>query len=104
LGSIRTIEPLGYPQLVQALGGAQAVVTDSGGLQKEAFLLGVPTSTVRTETEWVETLGHDWNVLVADPKNLPDALARPRPTAERGSPYGDGQAAAHAIDALRTWR
>lgn len=103
-GSIQLTDPLGYPQLVQALLGAAGVVTDSGGLQKEAFLLGVPTSTVRSETEWVETLVGGWNVLVPDPRDLPDALSRSRPTCERGNPFGDGHAASRAVNALENWR
>ena len=103
-GSLRPIDPLAYPQLVAAVAGSRGVVTDSGGLQKEAFLLRVPCTTIRPETEWVETVELGWNVLVADPKDLPEALARTRPSVKRGSPYGDGHAADHVIDALSTWR
>ncbi len=101
--SVTTVPPLSYPQLVQSLGRASAVVTDSGGLQKEAFLLGVPTTTVRTETEWVETLDDAWNVLAPDPDAIASAVDRPIPEAPRAEPYGDGQAARRAVEALRTW-
>lgn len=101
-GAVTVVEPLSYPQLVQALLGAAAVVTDSGGLQKEAFLLGVPTTTVRTETEWVETLEDGWNILAADTASLAAAVARPTPTAERAEPYGDGFSAERAVRALAT--
>lgn len=101
-GSITVVPPLGYPQLVQALGGASAVATDSGGLQKEAFLLGVPTTTVRTETEWVETLADGWNVLAPDPAGIGAAIDRPAPTAVRSAPYGDGTAADRTVQSLRT--
>ncbi len=103
LGSIRAVEPMGYPQLVQALATARGVVTDSGGLQKEAFLLGVPVHGPHRNRVGGDTR-NGWNVLVADPKDLPEALARTRPSVKRGSPYGDGHAADHVIDALSTWR
>lgn len=102
-GSITVVPPLTYPQLVQALRGAQAVVTDSGGLQKEAFLLGVPGTTVRTETEWTETLVDGWNVLAPDPAEIAAAVGRPSPTAPRSAPYGDGTAAVRTVQTLQTW-
>ncbi|WP_228389382.1 non-hydrolyzing UDP-N-acetylglucosamine 2-epimerase [Cumulibacter manganitolerans] len=100
VGAITTVPPLSYRQLVQAVTAARHVVTDSGGLQKEAFLLGVPTTTVRPETEWVETLEHSWNELVNDPSRLLASVERPRPTAARGKPYGEGHAAAMVIETL----
>lgn len=99
-GAITTVPPLSYPQLVQAVQHASHVVTDSGGLQKEAFLLGVPTTTVRPETEWVETLDGGWNELVNDPTSISSVAGRPRPTGERGAPYGDGHAAELVIQTL----
>lgn len=99
-GSVIIVPPLSYPQLVQAVLDATAVVTDSGGLQKEAFLLGTPTTTVRSETEWVETLSGGWNQLVDHPKDIPFAVGRQAPTAERGAPYGDGHAADRVIATL----
>jgi UDP-N-acetylglucosamine 2-epimerase (non-hydrolysing) len=102
-GSITAVPPLAYPRLVQALRNAAAVVTDSGGLQKEAFLMGVPTTTVRTETEWTETLADGWNALTPDPSGIGEAVGRPTPSAPQTAPYGDGNAAAHTVEALRTW-
>lgn len=99
-GSITTVPPLAYPRLVQALGHATHVVTDSGGLQKEAFLMGVPTTTVRPETEWVETLAGGWNVLTPDPTDIPSSVTRPRPTTKRDAPYGAGDAAVRAAQTL----
>jgi len=100
-GAVHVSEPLAYPDLVHAVQRARAVVTDSGGLQKEAYLLGVPTTTVRTETEWVETLEDGWNRLAPEPGDLAAAVARPRPETERDAVYGDGHAAERAVDALR---
>lgn len=102
-GSIQPVPPLSYPALVQALSRAKCVVTDSGGLQKEAYLMGVPTVTARSETEWVETLAGNWNVLAPDPSDIRAAVARPKPTAERGAPFGDGDAAVRSIRALMEW-
>ena len=99
-GSIRPIEPLGYLDLVRTLSASSAVITDSGGLQKEAYVTGVPTSTLRTETEWVETLNGSWNVLVPDPALLGDVVSRPQPTADRGHPFGSGHAAELVIETL----
>ena len=92
-GLVHVADPLPYPHLVRAVLGAAGVVTDSGGLQKEAFLLGVPCTTVRTETEWVETLDGGWNVLAADLVGLDRLAARPAPAGERSRPFGDGHAA-----------
>ncbi|WP_010535115.1 non-hydrolyzing UDP-N-acetylglucosamine 2-epimerase [Brachybacterium squillarum] len=99
-GSLHLGEPLAYPDLVHAVQTARAVVTDSGGLQKEAYLLGTPTTTVRTETEWVETLEHDWNQLVPEPARIAASVARPHPTAARPPVYGDGEAARRSVEAL----
>ncbi len=99
-GSLHVGEPAPYPAMVSAVLRARGVVTDSGGLQKEAFLLERPCTTVRTETEWLETLDGGWNVLV-EPSGVQAAVARPAPSGERGTPYGDGHAAEAVADALR---
>lgn len=102
-GAIRAIAPLGYPQLVNAVQNSRGVVTDSGGLQKEAFLLRVPCTTIRPETEWVETVDLGWNVLVDDDlTRLPTVVGRDRPAETDAAPYGDGHAAARVADALLT--
>ena len=79
---------------------ASGVVTDSGGLQKEAFLLGTPATTIRTETEWTETLQDGWNILDPDLTQLADVIVRPAPGSDLGQPYGDGHAAERAVEAL----
>lgn len=100
-GSIRPIEPLAYPNLVSALRQSAGVITDSGGLQKEAFLLRIPCTTVRPETEWVETVELGWNRLVsADLSILRETVERPTPAATDARPYGDGHAAEQVINAL----
>jgi UDP-GlcNAc3NAcA epimerase len=93
--------PLGYLELTALLCNARAVITDSGGLQKEAYLAGVPCITLRTTTEWVETVEHGWNVLAdLDVDAALRALER-EPPAERPALYGDGRAAERVVDALR---
>jgi UDP-N-acetylglucosamine 2-epimerase (non-hydrolysing) len=90
--------------MVAGVLGSAGVVTDSGGLQKEAYLLGRPCTTLRPETEWPETLVGDWNRLIPDPWSLGDdwatAAARAIPAGERGTPYGDGRAAHRVVDVL----
>lgn len=99
-GSIVVNSPLPYPQLVAAVMKSAGVITDSGGLQKEAFLLRVPTTTIRSETEWPETVELGWNVLVDQPKLIGRAVTRPTPPTTDASPYGDGATATRVIDAL----
>ena len=99
-GALRTTEPLGYPQMVAAVLHSRWVVTDSGGLQKEAFLLGAPCTTLRTETEWTETVDLGWNVLRPQVDDLADVVMRPRPEPATASPYGDGRAAEATVATL----
>ncbi|MDR1118024.1 MAG: UDP-N-acetylglucosamine 2-epimerase (non-hydrolyzing) [Bifidobacteriaceae bacterium] len=98
--SIRLEEPLAYPALVGAVLDSAGVVTDSGGLQKEAYLLGRPCTTARGETEWAETLEGGWNVLAGQPAAISGAANRPWPAAPRGLPYGDGHAASKVAEGL----
>ncbi|MDW3847148.1 UDP-N-acetylglucosamine 2-epimerase (non-hydrolyzing) [Micromonospora sp. BRA006-A] len=104
-GALHAGRPLPYAAMVAAVAGSAGVVTDSGGLQKEAYLLDRPCTTLRTETEWVETLADGWNVLVPDPRELGARWAatatRPAPEAPRGTPYGDGRAARRVAETLR---
>ncbi|NKX49454.1 UDP-N-acetyl glucosamine 2-epimerase, partial [Arthrobacter deserti] len=100
-GAGRAVEPLAYPDLVNAVLHSAGVVTDSGGLQKEAFLLRTPCTTIRPETEWVETVELGWNRLVdQDLDTLAAAVARPRPADTQATPYGNGQAAGRVVSAL----
>lgn len=99
-GSLYAATPLGYPDMVCAVMGSKGVITDSGGLQKEAFLLGIPCTTLRSETEWVETLEGQWNVLCTDSSAIRDLVDRPLPAIARGERYGDGHSAKRVVTAL----
>ena len=92
--------PLGYVELTALLVHARAVLTDSGGLQKEAYLAAVPCVTLRPHTEWIETVEEGWNVLVdLDRDAALAALERP-PPAQRPMVYGDGDAGRRVVAAL----
>jgi UDP-N-acetylglucosamine 2-epimerase (non-hydrolysing)/UDP-GlcNAc3NAcA epimerase len=94
------LPPLGYLAFTSLLTRARAVLTDSGGVQKEAYLAGVPCVTLRDTTEWVETVQAGWNVLVdLDADAARAALAR-EPPAARPELYGDGHAAQRVVGAM----
>lgn len=86
-------DPQTYTQMLVLERGAKAIATDSGGVQREAYLWGVPCITMREETEWIETVSTGWNTLVGvDSEKFRAALAKPLP-AERPPIFGDGHAA-----------
>lgn len=99
-GALTTRDPLPYPALISAVINSAGVVTDSGGLQKEAFLLRVPCTTVRHETEWVETIKLGWNILANTPEEITAALTRPAPEPTCAMPYGDGHASVRTVSAI----
>jgi len=97
--NVMLIDPLGYIDFLQLIANAKKVLTDSGGVQKEAYLLGVPCITLRDTTEWVETLG--WNILVgADKAKILDAIQHFSPTGERLNVFGNGSASNKICEAL----
>ncbi|MDU2312808.1 MAG: UDP-N-acetylglucosamine 2-epimerase (non-hydrolyzing) [Varibaculum cambriense] len=94
--------PLAYPELVASTLHSAGVITDSGGLQKEAFLLRTMCTTVRPETEWVETVELGWNQLVEPGDALIEAAQRPQVKATDQTPYGNGKAAEKVTATLLT--
>ena len=99
----QVMPPLGYLDFLRLARHARAVVTDSGGVQKEAYLLETPCVTLRDTTEWVETVDAGWNVLVdLDTDAALAALERDPPT-ERPELYGGGRAAERIGDVLRAY-
>lgn len=93
-------EPLGYMEFSALLCQARAVLTDSGGVQKEAYLAGVPCLTLRSSTEWVETVHSGWNTLVdLDAQAVVRALET-EPPSERPELYGDGRASQRCVAAI----
>ena len=98
---VRLINPVGYLDMVALAGAARLILTDSGGLQKEAYWLGVPCLTMRDETEWVETVEAGWNTLVgSDSAKILEAVHSFAPNGSRPGLYGDGFAAVKCVDLL----
>jgi len=99
--NIQVIEPVGYLDMIMLEENAECILTDSGGIQKEAYLLGVRCITIRDETEWVETVKAGWNCLVGAESGL---IARRfndfHPHLDRPYIFGDGHASDKIIEVL----
>jgi len=99
--SLKMIPPVGYLDILMLEQNAKAILTDSGGMQKEAYFFGVPCVTLRSETEWVETVESGWNVVVgADREKIIDAVSDIKSDNLHSKLYGDGHAAEKIIQCL----
>lgn len=105
LGRVRLVDPLSFMEMLALEQSARVVITDSGGVQKEAFFYGVPCVTMRDETEWVETVQLQWNRLVGASRNLiASAVISAVPGVSGVSPYGDGRAGQRIVETILAHR
>jgi UDP-N-acetylglucosamine 2-epimerase (non-hydrolysing)/UDP-GlcNAc3NAcA epimerase len=104
LEGVRVVPPLGYLDFTALLLHARAVLTDSGGVQKEAYLAGVPCVTLRDRTEWTETVQMGWNTIVGLDADAARAALEREPPAEHPPLYGDGRAGERVVQALLALR
>jgi UDP-N-acetylglucosamine 2-epimerase len=100
---VELMPPLGYLDFLKLARHARAILTDSGGVQKEAYLLGVPCVTLRDRTEWVETVETGWNVLVDLDRDAALAALERTPPTERPELYGGGRAAQRVRDVVASY-
>jgi UDP-N-acetylglucosamine 2-epimerase len=101
--AVELAPPLGYLDFLELARNARAVLTDSGGVQKEAYLLGTPCVTLRDTTEWVETVDSGWNVLVDLDRGAALAALERDPPSERPELYGGGHAAERVRDVVSAY-
>ncbi|HPT18466.1 MAG TPA: UDP-N-acetylglucosamine 2-epimerase (non-hydrolyzing) [Methanothrix sp.] len=98
---VRVIKPVGYLDMIMLEKNAAKILTDSGGVQKEAYLLGVACITLRNETEWVETVQDGWNVLAgADPEEILRLAKSFEPGTEKRDVFGSGDASLRTAEAI----
>jgi UDP-GlcNAc3NAcA epimerase len=99
--NISFVPPTGYVESISYQKFSECVITDSGGIQKEAYILGKKCITLRSETEWTETLQNGWNTLVFDDLTQIKTAIHQHPGDYLGPIYGDGMAAAEITDIIK---
>ncbi|MDO8750283.1 MAG: UDP-N-acetylglucosamine 2-epimerase (non-hydrolyzing) [Dehalococcoidia bacterium] len=101
---VKTIEPVSYFDLLVLESDARLVLTDSGGMTKEAYIVGTPCLTLRDLSEWIETVEAGWNTVVgADTVAILQAVRHFQPSSERPALYGDGKTSLHIVEALERY-
>lgn len=99
--NVKVIDPVGYIDMLMLELNSKKIVTDSGGIQKEAFFIGKACITLRDETEWIETVKNGWNTLTgADKSRIIDAIVSFNPTTERLDYFGNGDATDKIVNIL----
>jgi UDP-N-acetylglucosamine 2-epimerase (non-hydrolysing) len=99
--NVIAINPLGYLDFLWLMSNSEKILTDSGGIQKEAYILKIPCITLRKNTEWIETLIEGWNILVHnDKKKIFDAISNFRPKKQTKQLFGDGKASKRVREIL----
>jgi UDP-GlcNAc3NAcA epimerase len=99
--NIRILEPVGYLEMLKLTMDSMKVITDSGGLQKEAYFLEKPCITIRSETEWLETLHDNWNIVTGiDLEKILSAVNAPNPSSRQKNEFGNGTAAEIIVNNL----
>ena len=100
--NVNVIEPVGYLEMINLEMNSQKIVTDSGGVQKEAFIMQKPCITMRDETEWVETVENGWNIIVGTDKDkILEGILNFIPDRNQKSIFGKGDAAVKILDVLK---
>jgi UDP-N-acetylglucosamine 2-epimerase len=101
-GNVRAIGPLGYLDMISVEKHSRKILTDSGGVQKEAFYFNIPCVTLRDKTEWPETVDLGANIVAGtDPEKIKEAIFNPRHCAQTSAqPYGDGKASQKIVETI----